>query len=105
MDEIISDLLGIKPDKVEASLDGQALEPCCVIRKEPLTIEGIPSDNVFGIPSDRLVRSGSKINIVHGGFWAFIRQESIDSGDHLLEWKVESVNYRMNVVIRINAQV
>ena len=105
MDGVISDLLGIKPNKVEASLDGQTLEPCCVIRKEPLTIEGIPSDNVFGIPSDRLVRSGSKLNIVHGGFWAFIRQESIGSGDHLLEWKVESVNYRMNVVIRINSQV
>jgi hypothetical protein len=105
MDGVISDLLGIKPNKVEASLDGQTLEPCCVIRKEPLTIEGVPSDNVFGIPSDRLARSGSKLNIVHGGFWAFIRQESIGSGDHLLEWKVESVNYRMNVVIRINSQV
>lgn len=105
MDGVINDLLGIKPDKVEASLDGQTLEPCCVIRKEPLTIEGIPSDNVFGIPGDRLARSGSKLNIVHGGFWAFIRQESIGPGDHLLEWKVESVNYRMNVVIRINSLV
>lgn len=105
MDEVISDLLGINPKTVEASLDGQTLEPCCVIRKEPLTIEGIPSDNVFGIPSDRLARSGSKLDIVHAGFWAFIRQESIGSGDHLLEWKVESVNYRMNVVIRINSLV
>jgi hypothetical protein len=105
MDEVISDLLGIKPETVKASLDGQALEPCCVIRREPLTIEGIPIDNVFGLPNDRLVRSGFKLNIIHGGFWAFIRAESIGSGDHLLEWTVDSVNYKMDALIRINAQV
>jgi hypothetical protein len=105
LDQVISDLLGIKPDTVKASLDGQPLEPCCVIRREPLTIEGIPMDNVFGIPSNRLLRSGTKLNIVHGGFWAFIRPESITSGDHLLEWTVDSVNYRMNAAIRINALV
>lgn len=43
-----------------------SIEPCCVTRKEPFTIEGIPIDNVFGIPQDKLLRSGSKINIVHG---------------------------------------
>jgi len=102
---VISDLLGIKSDTVKASLDGQPLEPCCVIRKEPLTIQGIPIDNVFGIPGDRLLRSGSKIDIYHGGFWMLLRPESLNSGDHLLEWTVESVNYRMNAAIRINALV
>jgi len=105
LDEVITDLLGIKSESVKATLDGQTLEPCCVVRKEPLTIEGIPVDNVFGIPSDRLTRAGSKLNIVHGGFWAFIRAESLGPGDHLLEWTIESVNYRMDAVIRINAQV
>ncbi len=77
MDGVISDLLGIKPNKVEASLDGQTLEPCCVIRKEPLTIEGIPSDNVFGIPSDRLNLDPFETNIVHGGFWHLLDKKAL----------------------------
>ena len=103
--EVIGDLLGIIPTSVKAKLDGQTLEPCCVIRREPLRIPGIPIDNVFGLPKERLNESDSSINILHGGFWVLIRPEAITAGDHLLEWKVESVNYKIDAEIRINALV
>jgi hypothetical protein len=103
---ILADLLGIVPDSVNATLDGQTIEPCCVIRKKaPLKIENIPEDNVFGIPKDRLDRSGSTVSILHGGFWILIRPDALASGDHLLEWKVESVNYKMDAHIRIGVLV
>jgi hypothetical protein len=103
---IISDLLGIRPNSVTVTLDGQTIEPCCVIRKkEPLRVENIPVDNVFGIPKERLDRSGSTVSILHGGFWLLIRPEALASGDHLLEWIVESVNYKMNAHIRIGSLV
>jgi hypothetical protein len=106
LEVIISDLLGIIPGSVKATLDGQTIEPCCVIRKkEPLKVENIPVDNVFGIPKDRLDRSGSTLSILHGGFWLLIRPEALASGDHLLEWKVESVNYKMDAHIRIGSLV
>jgi hypothetical protein len=103
--EVISDLLGIIPDKLKAKLDGQTLEPCCVIRKKPLRIPGIPVDNVIGLPKIRLDESDSSVGILHGGFWMLIRPEALESGDHVLEWNVDSVNYKMNAEIRINALI
>ena len=103
--EIISDLLGIRSGSVNAKLDGQTVEPCCVIRRNPLRITGIPNDNVYGIPEDRLRESNSTLNILHGGFWMLIRPEALSSADHLLEFKVESVNYKMDVNIRINSLI
>ena len=103
--KVISDLLGIIPATTKAKLDGQTLEPCCVIRREPLRISGIPIDNVFGLPKERLNESDSSINILHGGFWVLIRPEALTAGDDLLEWTVESVNYKMSAEIRINALV
>lgn len=102
---VISDLFGIRINTVSASIDGQTIEPCCVIRKKPWKIEGIPADNVIGIPADRVIRSHHSVNIVHGGFWMLIRPEALTSGDHLLEFKVESVNYKMDAHIRINVLV
>ena len=73
--EVVGDLLGIKSSSVNAKLDGQILEPCCVIRRNPIRITGIPNDNVYGIPENRLRESNSTINLVHGGFWMLIRPE------------------------------
>jgi hypothetical protein len=100
--EVVSDLFGIIYDEVLAEFDGQTIEPCCVIRKEPLAIRGIPNDNVIGISQDRLNEFNSSINILHGGFWILIKQEALTSGDHLLEWQVNSINYKMHAEIRIN---
>jgi hypothetical protein len=103
---VISDLLGIRPKTVVAKFDGQTIEPCCVIRKEELLkIQNVPVDNVLGIPRDRLEKSGSTFPILHGGFWILIRPEVLTSGDHLLEWRVESINYKMDACIRIGALV
>lgn len=103
--EVISDLLGINPKTLKAKFDGQNVEPCCVIRIKPLRIENIPDDNVIGLPRDRLDQSGRTLNILHGGFWMLIVPERLSSGDHLLEWNVDSINYSLAVKIRINALV
>lgn len=102
--EMVSDLFGIKIDEVNAEFDGQSIHPCCVFRRKPLKISGIPIDNVYGIPQDRF-KDGSSINILHEGFWILIKQEALTPGDHLLEWKVASVNYKMNAYLLINALV
>ncbi|MDP9210865.1 MAG: hypothetical protein M3N27_02610 [Thermoproteota archaeon] len=94
--------MGIKPDSVEATL-GQRIEPCVVLRKDPLLIEGIPEYNVFGLSRDRLITYDSKIEICHGGFWMLIRPERLKTGDHFLKWKIESVYHNMNVQLRINS--
>lgn len=103
--EVISDLLGIKPETIKAKIDGQTIEPCCVIRKKPLRIDNIPDDNVAGIPKDRLNESGRALNIFHGGFWMLITPETLGAGDHLLEWRVDSANYKIDVQMPINALV
>lgn len=98
---VISDLLGIRIKSVSANIDGQTIEPCCVIRKKPLRIHGIPTDNVMAIPADRIIESDHSVSILHGGFWMLIRPEVLTPGDHLLEFKVESVNYKMDAHIRV----
>lgn len=107
--EVVSDLFGIIINNakypIKAEFDRQAIYPCCVIRKEPLAIKGIPTDNVYGIPPERLGESGSSVNILHGGFWILINKDYLTSGDHLLEFRVESVNYKMDAHIRINSLV
>ena len=92
---MVSDLLGIETESehVWARFDKQRVEPCCVIRKRPLKIDGIPVDNIAGIPQDRLTESGHKTELFHGGFWMLINPEVLGPGDHLLEWEVHSINY------------
>ena len=105
--EIVSDLLGIKTGSknVYARFDGQAVEPCCVIRKKPLKIDGIPFENIAEIPKDRLIESGSKTELYHGGFWILINPQVLTPGDHLLEWEVQSINYELAGKIWINTLV
>ena len=105
--EMVSDLLGIKTgsEHVWARFDGQPVEPCCVIRKKPLKIDGIPFDNIAGIPKDRLTESGLKTELFHGGFWMLINPEVLTPGDHLLQWEVHSINYQMAAQIWINTLV
>jgi hypothetical protein len=103
--EVISDLFGIRIEDVEAEFDGRIIKPYCVIRKEPLKIAGIPIDNVFGISQERLNKLDSSMDILHAGFWILIDQDSLTPGDHLLEWKVKSVNYETSAYVLINTQV
>jgi hypothetical protein len=105
--EMVSDLLGIRTgsEHVYARFDGQPIEPCCVIRKRPLKIEGIPFDNIAGIPKERLIESGSKIELLHGGFYMLINPEVLTPGDHVVEWEVQSVNYQIHAQIWINMLV
>lgn len=105
LQEVIRDLLGIYPKSVNAKIDGQTIEPCCVIRKKLLRVDNIPDDNVAGLPKDRLDECGKAFNIVYGGFWMLIRKEILTSGDHLLEWTVESPNYKNYAQISINTLV
>jgi hypothetical protein len=104
VDIIMKDLSRLKAESVKASLDGEEINGCCVIRKGPLEVT-IPKENVIGIPIDRLQKTNFRVNIYHGGFWLLIRERAISSGDHLLSFEAESVNYEMNAKILINSLV
>ena len=45
------------------------------------------------------------LEVIHGGFWIALKPENFTSGDHLLEFKVDSKNYRTNVIYTINSLV
>ena len=99
---VVGDMFGIRAEHIRAEFDHQPISPCTVIRKKPLRVCGIPNDNVVGIPKDRLNESGSCINIIHGGHWMLVKQDALTPGDHLLEWEVESINYKMHTRMYIS---
>lgn len=101
---IKNDLSRLKGESVRASFDGDSIYGCCVIRKDPLKVT-IPKENVIGIPIDRLQKIDSEIGIFHGGFWLLIKENQFSSGDHLLSFEANSVNYEMEAKILINALV
>jgi len=102
---IRKDLAGIKEETLEAKLNGRHLYGRCVIRDQPLNIPNIPRDNVFDIEPERLSdgETGLSIDLYHGGLWLLIREDELTPGDHLLYFKVESVNYEMETKFIINA--
>ena len=92
---VMKDLDGILGETVEASFDGQPFYGCAVVRKDLLRIANIPENNVLGIPQDRLQESGSTLDCVHGGLWMLISEKALTPGDHLLQFKVHSLNYQI----------
>lgn len=100
---IIEDLSGII--QLRAWFDRVPIEGCCVIRQKRLRITNIPTDNVIGIPEDRLLKSNHSIETCHGGYWLLIKKEKLTPGDHLLEFMAYSKNYEMAAKILINALV
>jgi hypothetical protein len=100
---IKNDLHGIKPDSIEAKLDGRYIYGRCVMRDKPIPISGIPKNNIFDIEPENLFnkQSGLTIDLYHGGLWLLIKE--LSPGDHLLYFKVESVNYEMETKFVINA--
>jgi hypothetical protein len=100
---IIEDLSGII--ELNASFDRNPIEGCCVIRQKRLPVAHVPSDNVIGIPADRLIKSGNTIETCHGGYWLLIRKEKLTPGDHLLDFSAISKNYELKVKILINVLV
>lgn len=105
-DFILEDLTNIQGDSIKATFDGEPIYGCPVIRQEPLKISNIPEDNVVGIPTERMPGGDDFIlEVIHGGFWIALKPENFTSGDHLLEFKVDSKNYRTNVIYTINSLV
>lgn len=102
-DLIIKDLSGII--EINASFDREPIEGCCVIRKKRLHVPNVPTDNVIGIPEDRLIQSGNTIETCHGGYWLLIKKDKLTPGDHLLDFSAISKNYELNVKILINVLV
>ena len=101
---IQDDLAGIFPEEVSASLDGEPIYGCSVIRNKFIEIANIPKDNVLGIPERRLQETNSTIKLCHGGFWLLIKEDRFSSGDHLLSFSASSKNYEMRAKLLISAQ-
>jgi hypothetical protein len=100
------DLCRIKEDKISATFDGKSIYGCCVMRTEQsVEIANIPKDNAIGIPEDRLLTNGSKIQAYHGGFWLLFREDKLTRGDHLLSFTVESDNYEIDAKILVTSLV
>jgi hypothetical protein len=100
---IIEDLSGVI--ELNASFDRNPIEGCCVIRQKRLPVTNVPTDNVIGIPEDRMLESGNSIQTCHGGYWLLIREKVLTPGDHLLDFSAISKNYELNVKILINVLV
>jgi hypothetical protein len=100
---ILEDLSGII--QLRAWFDREPIEGCCVIRQKPLRITNIPTDNIIGIPQDRLLKSNHSIETCHGGYWLLIRKDKLTPGDHLLEFMAYSKNYEMAAKVLINVLV
>jgi hypothetical protein len=95
------DLEGLIDKEVDATFDGTHFYGCCVLRNEPLTINNIPIDNVYGIPEDRLKEVNSSISVYHGGLYLLIKEDKFTPGDHLLTFRAHSVNYEIDAKILI----
>jgi hypothetical protein len=100
---ILDDLSGIRD--IKAAFDKEPIYGCCVLRNQSKEFQIADRNNVIEIPEDRLRTPGPKIHMCHGGYWLFIRQETIKPGDHLLEFKAESRNYEIEAKILINALI
>jgi hypothetical protein len=82
---IKKDLFGIDWNTVKATFDGTDVYGRCVIRDNPVTVDGIG------------------VELLHGGFWLLIRADRIDSGDHILYVRADSKTYESEAKILINA--
>ncbi len=100
---IVEDLSGIL--ELRAWFDRNPIEGCCVIRQSPLEVTNVPTENVIGIPEDRLLKSAHSIKTCHGGYWLLIKEDKLTPGDHLLEYLAISKNYELNVKMLINVLV
>ncbi len=100
---IKQDLGGIKV--IDATIDDDQIYGCCVIRNKPLTIPNVPRENMFGIPSQRLIDNDYKIEVYHGGMWLLLKPEVLSPGDHLIKFKAHAINYETEGKIEISALV
>ena len=100
---ILNDLKGIRD--ISVTFDGEPLYGCVVVRNEPLEITNVPSDNILGIPPERLVKANYTIDLYHGGLWLLLRKENFSSGDHKIVFKSTAINYEMEGKLWISALV
>jgi hypothetical protein len=99
-DIIVDDLCGLYD--IYAELDKKPINGCTVLRNRAYQVPNIPSDNVRGVPSDRLGINNS-MNVCHGGFYIVLNPDSevLNRGEHLLHLKAHSVNYEVEAKIHI----
>lgn len=97
---IVDDLCGLY--EISATLDNVPISGCTVLRNVPFEVQNIPSDNVRGVPSDRLSHKNS-MNVCHGGYYIMLNSESetLTRGEHLLHFKAQSVNYEIEAKVHI----
>jgi hypothetical protein len=96
------DLSGVHGETFSAKFDQyDDLYGCCVVRENPLTIAGVPAENIFGIPEERLRKSNWTTQTCHGGFWLLIKEKYLTPGDHLLAFDAQSINYEVSARIHI----
>jgi hypothetical protein len=100
---ILKDLQGIRD--ISVTFDTEPVYGCTVIRNEPLEITNVPSDNILGIPPERLVKNNYTIKLHHGGMWLLLRKENFSSGDHKIVFKSTAINYEMEGKLWISALV
>jgi hypothetical protein len=97
---IVDDLCGIY--EMSATLDNIPINGCTVLRNVPIVVHNIPSDNVRGVPSERLSHKNS-MNVCHGGYYIILNPDSgtLTRGEHLLHFKALSVNYEIEAKVHI----
>jgi hypothetical protein len=99
-DIVIDDLCGIY--HMVAEFDRKPIKGCAVLRNVPFKVFNIPSDNVRGVPPERL-SSGRSMSVCHGGFYLLLnpQSENMSRGEHLLYFKALSVNFEIEAKVHI----
>lgn len=99
---VLKDTSGIY--EIEAKFDDEPINGCTVIRNTFQSTPHIPSDNIMNVKPEKL-KANNTIEQVYSWIGVALRPEFINQGDHLLEFKVNSINYRINAVIQISGMV
>jgi hypothetical protein len=99
---ILRDTAGIY--EIEAYFDDEPINGCTVIRNEFQSTANIPHRNIMNVKPQNL-KSNNTIDQIYLWQGLALKPEYINQGDHLLEFKVNSINYRISAKIQISGMV
>ncbi|MDR4511931.1 MAG: hypothetical protein MRJ93_09545 [Nitrososphaeraceae archaeon] len=99
---ILQDTAGIF--EIEAYLDDEPINGCTVIQSKFQTTTDIPKGNIMNVKQENM-ESNNSINQLYLWIGLALKPKFINQGDHLLEFKVNSKNYRINAKLQISGMV
>jgi hypothetical protein len=99
---VLQDTAGIY--KIEAYFDDEPINGCTVIRNKFQATSHVPPDNIMNVKPENL-KSQNTLDQIYLWQGLALRPEFINQGDHLLEIKVHSKNYKISADIQISGMV